>query len=204
MSTLDPRRESAEGGAALVSTARLPAPRSVRRPERSALLLGSPRAILARIVAGDPLQLRPIVVRRLVERRYLMDAGRVHRRALVLCARHAGRYRGRPGLERWLERQIDAAIDALLEEEGGSPAEEGPWAVLAAPLGLAAEAMCCAAGEFNRLPVEVREAFFRLVLEKVSLDELARLSPRSATELARQARRALQIFLDRTAEESGA
>jgi hypothetical protein len=130
-----------------------------------------------------------------------MDPGLVLGLALVRCARHAARYRGRPRLERWLEGEVDAAIDALVAEGGGTPEPGGPWAELAAPRGLAPEAMRRACGEFNRLPLAAREAFFRLVLERASLDELARRSRLSATELARQARGALRVFLVRAAED---
>ena len=47
---------------------------------------------------------------------------------------------------------------------------------------------------FNRLALDDRAAFFELVLRGRSLDELAREGGRLAVELARSARRALDVF----------
>ena len=53
-----------------------------------------------------------------------------------------------------------------------------------------------ACSAFNRLPSAERRAFFDLVLQAGSLDELAREGEGSATEIARRARRALDVILE--------
>lgn len=169
--------------------------------ERAArLLAGTPREILARIVPGDPLQIRPRVAGRVRGRALLLDTDRVLVRALALCARQADRWRGRPALEAWLEACVDQAIDDLLAEApgGGTAAElpqPGVFELLAEPLGLDPPGMRQACARFNRLDEPVRRAFFALVLEGRDLDALARAAGVSATEVARRARRGLDVFL---------
>jgi len=152
--------------------------------------------VLARLLDGDPLGLRSRVGERLGQRRLLIDAEAAHLRTLARIAQRLARKRGR-GLarnptDRWLRERVDEAIDSLLDE-----AEPG---VPGSPVRTVPSARACA--EFNRLPRVTRESFFQLVLEGRSLDELARTSPHSAPDLARRARRALQIFLDHPPEEA--
>lgn len=188
-------------------------------PAARALLVGSQGEVLARLTAHDPLRVRALVGRRIAERYLLLDAQRVHLASLARIARGARRYRGNPSLERWLEREVDAAIDATLAEEleldrsraleprvadSGSPRDDarevGAWAELARPLGLPPRAMRSACARFNALPSEEREAFVQLVLERRSPDELARASGRTLTELARRARRGVEAVLASGAE----
>ena len=170
-------------------------------PEKLArLLTGTPREILARIVPGDPLRVRPRVAERVRARWVLVDTDRVHLRALALAARQADRWRGRPALETWLGARVELAIDEILEEEPGeaSPAElpqPGVFEVLASPLGLDPPRLRRLCATFNRLPDPVRRSFFLLVLEGRGVDEVARLESGNATEIARRARRALDAFL---------
>ncbi len=170
---------------------------------RQLLAGGSPREILCRIVQGDPLGMRDRVARRLHAEAYLLDADRVQLRALARCARFAGRYQGRPELAAWLDEIVDQAIEDLLREDvevdvgrDSSAATPGAaFTALAAPLGLEPEAMQRACAAFNRLPAADRAAFFELVIHRRSLDDLARRSGESASEIARRARRALEVVL---------
>ena len=125
-------------------------------------------------------------------RHLLLDPDRVHLRALAVVASSAGRLRAEARLGAWLEARVDQAIDELLERSSSdtSPAT-GAWADLADPLGLEPRAARAACARLNRLPDAERELFFRVVLERRSLDELARTSGRSLTEIARLARCAL-------------
>lgn len=84
---------------------------------RAWLAGGTPREVLARIVQGDPLELRKRVARKLRSEALLYDADRVQLRVLARCARGAPAYRGRPDLETWLERQVDDALRDLLRED---------------------------------------------------------------------------------------
>jgi DNA-directed RNA polymerase specialized sigma24 family protein len=62
-------------------------------------------------------------------------------------------------------------------------------------LGLDPDAARAACAKFDRLPLPAREAFFRLVLEGRSLEEVSAELAASATEVARGARRALDVLL---------
>ena len=172
-----------------------------------ALLAGTPREVLSRIVPGDPLGLRSHVARRLTSDALLLDGDLVHLRSLARCARRAVRYTGRPELAAWLDEIVAEAIDEVLQEESEgdhagstSTVECGAFASLAPPLGLEPEAMRAACAAFNRMAIEERSAFFDLVIHKRTLDELASTSGEGATEIARRARRALEPFLRAQAE----
>lgn len=161
---------------------------------RALLAFGGPREVLARIVEGDPLGLRPLIAAQVRARCVFVDADRVQLLALALCARDAPAYRGRPALDEWLLAQVERALDELVQEESERldlpPArgvEEGAFAQLARPLGLEPAELRRSCARFNRLPQESREAFNAWVLERGSLDALAQRSRAGAAELARRA-----------------
>jgi DNA-directed RNA polymerase specialized sigma24 family protein len=169
---------------------------------------GSPREVLARIVHEDPLGVREHVARGLRSGAWLLDGDRVLLRAFAIVARHAVTYRGRPDVDAWLAHLCEEAIASILREDGDAerrPAGPGtePWlqaqgaafAALARPLGLEPESMGRACLAFNRLPASERKAFFALVIAGRTLDELARESGETATDIARRARRALEAIL---------
>ena len=161
-----------------------------------ALLQGrSPKEILSRIVSGDPLRLRARAGRALEEQALFLDADRVCLRALALTSRAAVRYRGQPELEDWLGARVDEALSELLEESDDVAGPAGAFETLATPLGLDPRSLGRACARFHRLPLADRRAFFDLVLHARSLDELARASAESATEIARRARRGLDALL---------
>ena len=170
------------------------------------MLLGSPREILGRIVPSDPLELRARLALRLRERALLFDSERVLLRAFALVAYRAGAWRGRPELERWLAARIDEAIEDALDGDvephepdpaGAPPGERrDAFALLAGPLGLEARELRGACARFNRLSASDREAFFLLVIEGASLDAACAERGLPASELARAARRALDVLRD--------
>ena len=180
---------------------------------RAALLLaGSPREILARIVPGDPLGLRPRLAAVLRERAVLLDADRAFLRTVAGCAREAPAWRGRPPLEDWLADRAHRAVDELLLEESEPRFEDGApradvssvFSLLAGPLGLDPAALARGCRAFHRLPEADREAFFLLVLERRSLAETASALGLSPPVSARAARRALDVFLHASPPESTA
>ena len=179
--------------------------RSPSRDWRTWLAGGSSKEVLARLVQGDPLELRAVVAERLRARAYLLPGDRVHLRSLARCARHALGYRGRPPLDAWLRDRVDEAVVDLLREDGQGPieGEEAPpgelsyYRELAAPLGLDPAEMRGVCAAFNRLPEPDRAAFCALVIEGRPLEEVSEEAGASATEVARRARRALQVFLNR-------
>ncbi|MEW6073189.1 MAG: hypothetical protein AB1726_11445 [Planctomycetota bacterium] len=165
------------------------------------LLAGSPREVLARIVPGDPLAVRPRLEAALRRRAVLVDSDRAFLRALAECAREAPGWRGRPPLDAWIDRRIEGALDGLLAEEEDEPAgaaesgEGSAFRLLALPLGLDPAHLARACRAFNRLPGREREAFFLLVIEDRGLEASGTALGVSALECARAARRALDVFL---------
>ena len=84
--------------------------RAPRGGWRAILAAASPREVLARLMSGDPLELRALCARRIEEHRYLVDVDRVFLRAVARTARFAHRYRGLPELDTWLGEQVDTAL----------------------------------------------------------------------------------------------
>lgn len=159
------------------------------------LLRGGPREVLERISRGDPLGLERRVRRELERRHLLLDEERALLRAWARCARFAGRLRRRQGLEGWLRRQVAAALDDLVfEDEAHSLGSR--WSSLAEELDLSPRELGRACARFNRLPLRARRVFFRTVLEGRELESLLYVGGPSLTELARDARRALMVFLE--------
>ncbi len=187
------------------------APRA-RQHWRAVLGGQSPREVLARMLQGDPLDMRVVVSRRLTERAYLFDADRVHLRALAHCARRALRYRGNPPLETWLAELVDLALfellreDAAAERRGSAPDAEilAAFVELARPLGLEPTAMGRVCLAHNLLREPDRQAFYGLVIAGRSLEELAKAQGVSGVEIARRARHGLEAVLIAAGQLPGA
>ncbi|HEY2369063.1 MAG TPA: hypothetical protein VGH87_21850, partial [Polyangiaceae bacterium] len=174
---------------------------------RQLLSSGTPREILCRIVQGDPLGMRDRAARALHSSAYLLDADRVQLRSLARCARFAARCSS-GDFDQRLDEIVNEAIEDLLREDGETDHELDPgsapgaaFVALARPLGLEPEAMRRACASFNRLPKPDRKAFFELVIDGAPLDELARRGGESASEIARRARKALDLLLSAQAGE---
>ena len=166
------------------SSDRVRHPAGLDRQAALALLTGPPRAILERLVEGDPLGVRSRVGERLRARWLLLDADRVHLRALALVAHRAAGWSGRPALGTWLDGQVDEAIDEVRRE----PCAEGVSAQLAESLGLEPSAASSARGAFDERSEPERRAFVRLVLDGEDLELVARDEAISVSELGRRAR----------------
>ena len=172
----------------------------------------SAREILGRIVQGDPLGLRAHVAATLEREAWLLDADRVLLRSFARTARAALRYHGHPELEAWLGALVIESATELLEDEREAerngttvaPTPGNAFTDLARPLKLEPQRLGRACARFNRLSAAERRAFFDLVLRGRSLDQLARESGESATEIARRARRALELFLSKEGRASAA
>lgn len=161
----------------------------------------SPQEILERLVQEDDIGLRQRVAARLRDEAWMLDADRVHLRALARVAREAPEYRGTPELATWLDGHVDAAVIDLLEEDSDAlagvfelePEDDAALAALARPLGLAPEharAVCVA---FNTRPPEERRAFRALCLDGAG--GAARESATGAAETLRRARRVMEAVL---------
>lgn len=170
---------------------------------RSVLGGMGPREVLARLLQGDPLELRRVVAARLQQRAYLFDADRVQLRALAHCARYGVRYRGTPPLEVWLAEIVDQALLDLLREDlqaerrGSRPdaQELAAFVDLARPLGLEPAAMRRVCLAHNLLREEDRRAFHGLVIAGRALEQVAAELAISGVEVARRARRGLETVL---------
>lgn len=190
-----------QGRLPLDETADVSATRA-RAPKWSRLLAGSsPREILSRLVQGDPLGVRQKLARVLDEQALLLDADRAQLRALARCAREAMRYNGKPEIETWLEERVREALAEIVREDAEAVRANAPiepssaFDALARPLELDPVEMRRACAAFNRLPLQDRRAFFDWVLRSGSLDRLARDAQTNASEIARRARRALEVLL---------
>lgn len=179
------------------------------RPQWRAILSGaSPREVLARLMAGDALGLRARIALALREHCLVLDADRVFLRAAARIARYASRYRGQPELDEWLRGQLDDALAELVEDDaelvsGSAAALEAASGLsdLARPLGFSGSELHAACSAFNRLPLEQRRAFRALVLEAREPDLCAAELGVPAVELARGARRALEVLLGALGKE---
>lgn len=190
--------------------------------DAAALLVGSPGQVLARIVPGDPLAVRDAVASVLREECVFLDADRVHLRALARIARSALRFtaartstaargvaagrgvaaargvgRPEPQLEAWIRTEVAASVAELLREAVEMPrADPGSaFAQFARPLGLDPEAVRRGCAAFNRLPRADRAAFHALVVRDVGIENLARETGETPSELGRRARRGLDAVL---------
>lgn len=158
----------------------------------------SPKDVLARLVQDDPLGLRARIAIELRDACYLIDADRVELRALARVARAAPRYDGRPELRAWLSSLVRESIEELVRDEVERDASldaSGALHELARPLGLEGASMQRACAAFNRAPLAERRAFFALVIDGRALEDVCGASGESATDVARRARRALDLIL---------
>lgn len=158
----------------------------------------SPREILARLVDGDPLELRSRCESRLRAQAILLDQHRVQMRAVAHVARHAPSYEGSPSIDVWLAEKIRKAVQELLAEavenaasgEIAEPPDDERLLAIAEALGMDPHVLARGCVAFNRAKYEVRTAFFGLVLdgrdpiewcrENSSTPERARASLKSA------------------------
>lgn len=194
----------AEPGAGLFD----PAPTSAALPVpwRSVLAGRRPADVVERLVDGDPLDLRRIVGARLAAGAWLLDADRVHLRAIARCAQRGVDYRGQPAFETWIAEVVDEAILDLLREDAEAlaadrapePDEVERIAALARPLGLDARAVRAAAVALHRLPRDARLAFRAVVLEGRPPAAVARQRGADVGAIVDEARAALEALLRAT------
>ncbi len=160
----------------------------------SLLTTGTPREVLARIVPGDPLDLRRRVALRLRSQALLLDCEQVLLGAFARTAYRSGTWRGRPELEPWLAGIVDETIEDALTELEAEPGPGDLFAIFATPLGLEPRELREGCARFNRLPTEDREAFLHLVLEDGPQESFCRERGLRVAELVRRARRALEVL----------
>jgi len=146
------------------------------------------RAILERIVRGDPLGMAGRCRRRLRERALLISLRRLVARSLATVARAASLESGvDPTGEvcgAWLERCVDQALDELLLEDRRIPAapRDPRYRFAAAPLGVSSDRARGVLVAFNALPRAERRRYWSAFIEPGA--EAARRSRTSAPTAA--------------------
>ncbi|MBM3991925.1 MAG: hypothetical protein FJ298_13075 [Planctomycetes bacterium] len=181
-----------------------------RRTARALLSGATPREVLARLMAGDPLGLRARVAAALANEALFLDSDRALLRASAHVARFAPRYRGQPEPEAWLAARVLAAVRELADEEHEGVGREGvgqaagvgqeaalpaPLCELAAKLKLDPLALARACAALNACERVERRAFRALVIEARELDVAARDIGSTPSETGRAARRAIDAAL---------
>ena len=170
---------------------------------------GGPSRVILRLAQGDPLGLRCVVGVRLARRALLLDADWVHLRTMTRIALAARSYEGSPAFSHWLETQVDAAVEEVLDEEREfaavsspvqgleccSPHQPAVHRALGDPLGIDPDASRRVCAAFNGLSYQERHTFASLVLRGEDLDQMAGALGISASRLARRARRVLDHLL---------
>src|SRR5690606_383102 len=92
-------------------------PRPAEPPWRGVLDVGSPREVLARLIAGDPLELGRRCQERTHSQALLLDSRRLYLRASAHVARHAPKYAGTPEIDIWLAEHIRKALKEIVAED---------------------------------------------------------------------------------------
>lgn len=173
--------------------------RATRASARALLAGATPREVLARLIAGDPLGLRARVASGLAGEALFLDPDRAFLRTAAHVARFAARYRGQPELDAWLDARVQAALRELVEEEREhcvhGRAAPAALAELAPKLKLEPAALARACVALNNCERVERRAFRALVIEARELDVAARELGSTPSETGRAARRALEAAL---------
>jgi len=133
----------------------------------------SPREILARVVDGDPLDLRARCELRVRTQAVLLDIHRLHLRSAAHVARHAPSYVGTPPIDVWIGEKVRKATQELLQEDaeriaGGwipEPPDDDRLLLVASTLGIDPALIGRGCVAFNRAPYDARAAFQSLILE---------------------------------------
>ncbi len=133
----------------------------------------SPREILARLVDGDPLELRSRCESRLRSQAILLDRHRLQLRAAAHVARHAPGYAGLPPIDVWLAEKTRKAVQELIAEavesaaagEIAQPPDDERLLAIAESMGMDPSVIARGCVAFNRAAYEARATFFGLVLD---------------------------------------
>ncbi len=169
---------------------------------RESLLRGSPRAVLRRLCAGDPLELAPRCAAYLRRQGYLIEPARLLPGALARVAHDAPLRDPAPGLERFLDRSVARATRLLLrrdleEQRAELPPHAGDLALLrpvSEALGLEPSLVRLAMLHLHSLPRPVRLAFRALVVDGESPIVHASREGLSVGEVLARARLALRVI----------
>jgi PAS domain-containing protein len=141
------------------------------------------RELLGRLVDGDPLSLRPRVLRMCREHALLMHADRLLMRALALCAFKGQLYTGSPPIEKWCDSVVQRAARDLLHEDlerevGGElllREDEVLFRLFVELFGVEPPLSRRASVRFHQAPLNARRVVWRITLEGRPIDAVAGL-----------------------------
>ncbi len=159
----------------------------------------SPKEVLRKITAGDPLELRGRCRTRIDDRCVFVDVEQMFLRGLARVAYGSMRYDGVPVLTEWVDGILDQVIEDLLDEDRTAAQEaipldrsaEARFAFLSESLGVSPDVARKVAVVFNDLPLPVRRCYWAVVIRGRSLAACVTegLGPRD--ELERNLKRAV-------------
>ncbi len=171
------------------------------------------RAILARIVPDDPLQLEELAHERIHQLVVFMSAARVRRRSQARVAHDAvaDPRAGRPSLHGWLVACVDRSIRELVREDDqtlrrGQPfddEDEGYYAAFSAATGIGAERARETCIRFNLLDPITRDAFYCVAFEEQPLAMYARSLGESIADVEHRIAIASRLFVAAEQDEEG-
>lgn len=180
-----------------------PEPASAGAVDWQELFAGpSPRAVLARLVEGDPLGIRARCEQRVRLQSLLLEVRRLQLRTIAHVARHAAQYRGTPPLDAWIADKVRKALGELLDEDDdrrlNPDLPEAPTdarlLAIAHAVGMEPEVLGRGLAVFNRSPHEVRSAFCGMVLDRESPETWAATNSTTPERAKTAVRRALWIL----------
>lgn len=172
-------------------------------PGKEHLVGASPREILHRMLDhDDPLEIWGRSEALIESEAVLMAVDRLYLRALARVAHAAMRYKGTPPLEVWLAERVAFSLRELVQED--READHGElhldvegeqrYAFLVAALGLEPQLARRACVRFNDEPLEVRRTFWRVVVLKQSIEEVAAADRTTPNEVRDEVARAFRAI----------
>jgi hypothetical protein len=147
-------------------------------PGSRLLVARSASILLDRLADGDPLELGPRLVDRMVDQAICVDGQRLIDMVVARVAHDAMGYEGEPSLDEFLNACIDKAIDAFLireaeAESAGAPLEipEDPYHVFFSQvLGVELPMARKISIHFHYLPLATRRAFQAIFVDQMSIN----------------------------------
>lgn len=169
-----------------------------------AILRRGPAAVaLERLQDGDPLGLYPRVSHRLRARALLLDVDRVHGRTLVQVARLGPSIEGAPNLESWLDARIDEAVASTIRQDQQDEAANLPldfdetrqYDFMILSFGIPPASARRSSLAFNGLADWDRQAFFALLMDGKTVQEVLDMGFRPPERLRERVLRGLKVIL---------
>lgn len=163
---------------------------------------GSPRAVLARLIEGDPLDLIGRCRARLEDQALLLELKRLYLRTAAHVARNSGSYAGTPHVDVWIAGYVRRALKELVQADEhafaidplGVQTSDERILALADCLGIEPGLVLRGCAAFNQAPYHVRSAFVALVIRSEEVAVWARANNVTEAEAKALVRRALWLL----------